>query len=378
MQKMQNKQGAQGMQGDYEDEGYEDMQEDAQEDMQDAGRGTDTVLAHMTLGEVVIPRDILEDAEINAVLQEVFRAYGVDMREFTVGDRANKINPETGYPEFFFKKLFKRIAPFAGPVLGSMIPGVGTLAGAAIGGAAGGAIGGGGMKGILGGAALGALGSGLTNGFSNILGQAAGAPLSAVSGNAALQGPTLGSGIKGLFSGGGMSSLTQGAGGTGISNLARIGGSLYSGMQEDEAAKRARDAAIGAIQPYNQMGLDAQRQVASNLAAGFNPEDITKDPGYQFRLREGQNALNATLAAQGMGQSGAALRAAQEYGQDFARNEYSNAFDRWLQQNSQLGNLGAQGFSAAQGAGKVNSEYEMQKAAAKNRRISEILAGLGV
>jgi len=110
----------------------------------DAGRATDTTLAHLTFGEVVIPREFMEDPDAAQAVQALFQAYGVDIAEFTVGDPANKINPETGYPEFFFKKIFKAIkkvvkkaAPIALPILGSMIPGLGTVAGAALGGAAG-------------------------------------------------------------------------------------------------------------------------------------------------------------------------------------------------------------------------------------------------
>ncbi len=274
------------------------------------------------------------------------------------------------------KKLFKKIAPIAGPILGAAIPGVGPVLGAALGGAAGGLASGGGLKGALTGGLLGGAASGLTGGFSGLLGQNAGATLAQTTGNAALQGPTLGSGIKGVLSGGGLSSLTSGTGGSGLSSLARIGGSLYGAAEEDEAAKRARDAALGSVRPYNQMGLEAQQQLSDNLSQGFDPGDLTSDPSYQFRLQQGMEAQNRGLAAQGLGQSGAALKAAQEYGQQFASNEYSNAYDRWLQQNNQLGKLGSQGLDTAAGAGDVMAQYEKEKGQAKQRRISQILQGL--
>jgi len=73
----------------------------------DAGRSTDNVMGHMSLGEVVIPRAMLDDPEFMQYLAATYEGMGSDINEFTVGHKANKINPETGYPEFFFKKILK-------------------------------------------------------------------------------------------------------------------------------------------------------------------------------------------------------------------------------------------------------------------------------
>lgn len=358
-----------------------------------AGRSTDTVMAHLTVGEVVIPAEIASDPEVRQVLASIFESYQVNPAEFTVGMQENKINPQTGQPEFFFKKIFKKIAPIALPILGTMIPGVGTALGGALGGAAGGLVSGGGLKGALTGGLLGGLGGSVLggSGASGLLGNKAGTTLAEVTGNAALQGPTLGTGIRGALSGGGLNALTSGAGGSGLTNLARAGASFLGGNEEEEAMKRARNALLSAqgrteavLNPYSEMGLSAQQKLAENLAQGFNPGDLSNDPGYQFRLKQGQDSLNATLAAQGLGQSGAAIKAAQEYGQGFAANEYSNAYDRWLAQNQQLGSVGGQGFNAAQSLGNVYGDtasatalYNMLRANAKNKRLAEILSGLG-
>jgi hypothetical protein len=52
------------------------------------------------------------------------------------------------------------------------------------------------------------------------------------------------------------------------------------------------------------------------------------DPGYQFRLKEGQNAMNNALAARGGLLSGAAVKAGQKYASDLASQEYGNYFNR--------------------------------------------------
>lgn len=336
-------------------------------------------------------------------------------------------------------KSLKKIAPTALPILGSLIPGIGTVLGSALGGAAGGLVSGGGIKSALKGAALSGLTAGAANGFGGALGnagttinwtggapgqtlgrevvggsgllgalsrgggfaQGVGSALGSVSsalkgtfGNPATEinwtggapGQTLGremvggSGLLGAASRSGLGSLATGSGGSGVGlgSLVRTGASLYSGMQEDDALKKAQRAQLDAMQPYQQIGLNAQQQLSGNLSEGFNPDDLQNDPGYQFRLNQGMDALNSQLAAQGMGQSGMALKAAQEYGQGFAGNEFGNAYNRWLQQNQQLGGLGAQGMSAAGDVGNVNAATFLAQGDAKNRRLAEILAGLGI
>lgn len=56
------------------------------------------------------------------------------------------------------------------------------------------------------------------------------------------------------------------------------------------------------------------------------------DPGYAFRLAEGQKALERSQAAKGTGTGGAALKEAARYGQDYASNEYGNVYNRALSQ----------------------------------------------
>jgi len=61
----------------------------------------------------------------------------------------------------------------------------------------------------------------------------------------------------------------------------------------------------------------------------FSMDDFQQDPGYAFRLSEGQKALNQNAAARGGLISGNALKAATRYGQDMGSQEYQNAFNRY-------------------------------------------------
>lgn len=62
-----------------------------------------------------------------------------------------------------------------------------------------------------------------------------------------------------------------------------------------------------------------------------NPEDVYKDPSYQFRLGEGTKAIEGSAAAKGLLRSGGTLKDLAGYGQDLASQEYGNMFNRELQ-----------------------------------------------
>ena len=64
-------------------------------------------------------------------------------------------------------------------------------------------------------------------------------------------------------------------------------------------------------------------------ARDFGMQDFTQDPGYAFRFSEGQKAIERSAAARGGLQSGSALKAAAQYGQEMGSQEYQNAFNRY-------------------------------------------------
>jgi hypothetical protein len=62
-----------------------------------------------------------------------------------------------------------------------------------------------------------------------------------------------------------------------------------------------------------------------------NPQDIYRDPSYQFRLNEGNRAIEGSQAAKGLLRTGGTLKDLMGYGQDLASQEYGNAYNRALQ-----------------------------------------------
>jgi hypothetical protein len=85
----------------------------------DKGRKGDTVLGHLTKGEIVIPKQFAEDKDFRDVVTAFMRENGVDIDKFVVGNKKNSINPETGNVEFgFFSKVFKSVSKAFSSIFG--------------------------------------------------------------------------------------------------------------------------------------------------------------------------------------------------------------------------------------------------------------------
>lgn len=88
------------------------------------------------------------------------------------------------------------------------------------------------------------------------------------------------------------------------------------------------------------INVDSTSPDYGKYARDFSMSDFQADPGYAFRLSEGQKALDRSAAARGGLISGAALKAATRYGQDMGSQEYQNAFNRYqTERNAQLNPL---------------------------------------
>jgi hypothetical protein len=94
----------------------------------------------------------------------------------------------------------------------------------------------------------------------------------------------------------------------------------YKQYQEDVARQK----------PFYDVGVNALPElVAASKYTPFGTEQFQADPGYAFRLKEGQQALERSAAARGGLISGGALKAATRYGQEMGSQEYTNAFNRY-------------------------------------------------
>jgi hypothetical protein len=138
----------------------------------------------------------------------------------------------------------------------------------------------------------------------------------------------------------------------------------------EEASRLQREmyAQQQALQdPYRQAGLTGQNRMMELMGLGgnvnaqdygrygrdFAMSDYEADPGYAFRLSEGNKALERSAAARGMVMSGQMFKGAQRFGQDLASQEYQNAFQRYqTNRTNQLNPLGAL-MSSGQNASNV-------------------------
>jgi hypothetical protein len=120
----------------------------------------------------------------------------------------------------------------------------------------------------------------------------------------------------------------------------------YSGVANrsaDDLGSLARQGAAGVntaatganeyLNPYVQGGQQAFRTL-SDLAAApeerFDFQFSQDDPSYQFRMNEGQKAIERSAASRGIGQTGGTLKALTNYGQQAASQEYQSAYNRAL------------------------------------------------
>jgi len=104
------------------------------------GRYGDSYIVHAAEGETVIPGEILDaNPQLREDLFRQMQMMGIkNPNRYVVGNSLNSINPITGQPEFYYKKLFKafkRALPALGAIVGSRIlPGAaGTGIGAGLG-----------------------------------------------------------------------------------------------------------------------------------------------------------------------------------------------------------------------------------------------------
>lgn len=72
----------------------------------------------------------------------------------------------------------------------------------------------------------------------------------------------------------------------------------------------------------------ADEYATANPTGGTEYGGFTKTPGYDFRLQEGVDAVQASVAGQRGLNSGNALKALTRYGQDYASGEYNNYLNR--------------------------------------------------
>ena len=159
-------------------------------------------------------------------------------------------------------------------------------------------------------------------GWAQLIGGAAGYYLTGGSAAGAAAGAALGGGLEEATGGGTSGAVREAANTSAAANDRAL--ALQQRMYEEGVARQ---------QPRLTAGNNALAQMQSGAFAQpaafkFGAGDYQADPGYAFRLAEGQKALDRQAAARGGLMSGGALKAAQRYGQDMGSQEFGNAYQR--------------------------------------------------
>lgn len=141
--------------------------------------------------------------------------------------------------------------------------------------------------------------------------------------------------LMGIFGGqGGIPRPPQQQAGTGGSTQYRVNGQTFATLQEAQAFANA------------------------NRTGGQEYGGFTKTPGYDFRLNQGQDSIEASAAARGGLYSGAAMRDALTFGQDYATSEYNNYLNRLAGRADTGLSAAAQSGAASQvAAGNIGNAF---------------------
>lgn len=150
----------------------------------------------------------------------------------------------------------------------------------------------------------------------------------------------------GALIGGGM--VTQGYFGNKSSKKAARAAAAAAAAAAAEM-RRAKAAAIGYQKPYEESGRQGLNLLTQYLTGDpiATQQRLEQTPGYQFRLSQGQTAMQNLLASRGGLKSGAAMKALEEYAQGTASQEFGNQVN-YLQGLAGIGQNAATAMSNAE------------------------------
>jgi hypothetical protein len=128
--------------------------------------------------------------------------------------------------------------------------------------------------------------------------------------------------------------------------------------------RRQYDLTRSDYTPYREAGVKALGQLQTDINGAPTAAEVMSDPGYQFGLSQGQQAIDRKTAAAGGRVSGAALKAAAQYGTDYATTGYNSAWQRRGDRLNRLATLAgvgqtSTGASAAAGAATAGANSNL-------------------
>jgi hypothetical protein len=172
--------------------------------------------------------------------------------------------------------------------------------------------------------------------------------------------------------------------------VAGLGSAAASAYGSHRASRAQRDAATRAMDlqrevygqqrqdqaPWLQAGQATLADLLQQMRSGgfdtqyqqMDPSQLANDQGFQFRMAEGQKALERSAAARGGLNGGGMLKSLARYSQGVASDEYGNAWNRNHAQNvfrqgegmnryNRMAGIAGMGQASAQNLGAFGSHH---------------------
>lgn len=180
-----------------------------------------------------------------------------------------------------------------------------------------------------------------------------------------------------------------------------IGSAVVGGVTSYQAGKSQEKAAKAGADAETQLGyanLDLQKELADQQREDFAPwrdvgeqalnqlwegvqsgafdvgeVDVTQDPGYQFRMDQGIEALDKSAAARGRLLSGAQQKGVTDYAQNVASQEYANAYAREANEKAKKYNM----LSGLSSGGQASAAGQAQATSQLGQQSSNIMSNMG-
>lgn len=146
-------------------------------------------------------------------------------------------------------------------------------------------------------------------------------------------------------------------------------------LQSLELQKELANQQRGDFAPWRDIGQQALQKLWAGVQSGqFNvgQVDVTQDPGYQFRMDQGIEALDKSAAARGRLLSGAQQKGVTNYAQGLASQEYANAYSRQLEEKNRQFNM----LSGLSNTGQASAAQQAAATGQLSSNSANILSNL--
>jgi hypothetical protein len=161
-----------------------------------------------------------------------------------------------------------------------------------------------------------------------------------------------------------------------------LGASMASDAASDASATQAASTAEAIAEqrrqfdlqrndfaPYRETGVNALKQLAGDINTQPTAAEVMSDPGYQFGLDQGQQALDRRFAASGGRLSGASMKALSRFNVGTAASGYNAAYQRRQDRLNRL--------AALSGIGQSSTASSAQAGANSGNAIGNLLTAQG-